>query len=187
MPRPSLVLATAGLTAAILAFSPKAHALGPVDVEVGARAGVAAGNLGPIGFGIGGRGGISALGLYAGIDVIDYLGATGTCGSCSSPAGQTVEQSRSALLYGLEAGYSFKFSLVTIRPQLGLGNFHLSSGYGDPTPGPSTSSNYFYLEPAVVGLVSLGVFFVGADIGELLLLTGPNSEFTVHGQVGVTF
>ena len=75
MPRPSLVLATAGLTAAILAFSPKAHALGPVDVEVGARAGTDAGPLGPLGFGIGGRGGVSVLGLYAGIDVIDYLGA----------------------------------------------------------------------------------------------------------------
>jgi hypothetical protein len=191
MTRLSLLLATAGLTVAILAFPAKADALGPVDVEIGARAGLATGTLGPLGFGIGGRGGVSILGLYAGIDVIDYLGATATCGGCSSPAGEgapvVVKQSRSALLYGFEAGYNFKISLVTIRPQLGLGNFRLSSAYGAPTPGPSASSNYVYFEPAVVGLVSLGVFFVGADVGALLLPTGPDSALTVHGQIGVTF
>ena len=191
MARLSLLLATAGLTVAILAFPTKADALGPVDIEIGARAGGVAGPVAPLGFGIGGRGGVSILGLYAGIDVIDYLGATGPCGSCSSPAGDgapvVVKQSRSALLYGFEAGYSLKISIVTIRPQLGLGNLRLSSAYGAPTPGPGAISNYFYLEPAIVGLVSLGVFFVGADVGALLLPTGPDSALTVHGQIGVTF
>ena len=188
MARLSLLLATAGLTIATLGFPTKADALGPVDIEVGARAGLATSPLGPLGFGIGGRGGVSILGLYAGIDVIDYLGATTTCGGCSSPPGQTVEQSRSALLYGVEAGYSFKISLVTIRPQVGLGNLHLWSAYGDPTPGPSASSNHVYFEPGVVGLVSLGVLFVGADVGALLLLVNADSgAVTVHGQIGVTF
>ena len=188
MARLSLLLATAGLTVAILALPTKADALGPVDIEIGARAGVTAGTLGPLGFGIGGRGGVSILGLYAGIDVIDYLGATAECGGCSSPAGQIVMQSRSALLYGFEAGYNLKVSRVTIRPQVGLGNFRLSSAYGDPTPGPvSAISNYFYLEPAVVGLVSLGVLFVGADVGALLLPMGPDLALTAHGQIGVTF
>jgi hypothetical protein len=187
MPRLSLVFTTAGLTVAILAFATKVDALGPVGIEIGARAGVATSPLGPLGFGIGGRGGISILGLYAGIDVIDYLGATSTCGSCSSPPGQIVKQSRSALLYGLEAGYNLKFSLVTIRPQLGFGNLALSSADGDPTPGPSAISNYFYLEPGVVALVSLGLIFVGADVGALVLPTGPDSALTVHGQIGVTF
>jgi hypothetical protein len=187
MARLSLLLATAGLTVAILAFPTNADAFGPVDIEIGARAGVAAGPLGPLGFGIGGRGGVSILGLYAGIDVIDYLGATAVCGSCSSPPGQTVMQSRSALLYGFEAGYNLKVSRVTIRPQLGLGNLRLSSAYGDPTPGPGAISNHFYLEPGVVGLVSLGVLFVGADVGALLLFTGPGPALTVHGQIGVTF
>ena len=186
MARVSL-LAASGLTVAILAFSAKADALGPVDIEVGARAGVATSPLGPLGFGIGGRGGVSILGLYAGLDVIDYLGATAPCGSCSSPPGQIVKQSRSALLYGFEAGYNLKVSRVTIRPQLGLGNVRLSSGYGDPTPGPGSISNYFYLEPGVVGLVYLGAFFIGADVGGLLLPTGPDSALTVHGQIGVTF
>jgi hypothetical protein len=187
MARLSLLLATAGLTIATLGFPTKADALGPVDIEVGARAGLATSPLGPLGFGIGGRGGVSILGLYAGIDVLDYLGATAECESCSSPPGQIVKQSRSALLYGFEAGYNLKVSLVTIRPQLGLGNLRLSSAYGDPTPGPGAISNYFYLEPGVVGLVSLGVLFVGADVGALLLLTGPDSALTVHGQIGVTF
>ena len=195
MARLSPLLATAGLTVTILAFPAKADALGPVDVEIGARAGVATSPLGPLGFGIGGRGGVSILGLYAGIDVIDYLGAHAPCGGCSMPpppAGQTqvqAQQWRSALLYGFEAGYSLKISIVTIRPQLGLGNLRLSSAYGAPTPGPGAISNYFYLEPAIVGLVSLGVFFVGADVG-VLLLSGPDSPetgLTVHGQVGVTF
>ena len=189
MARPSLLLATAGLSVAILAFSTKANALGPVDIEISARAGVAAGNIGPLGFGIGGRGGVSIMGLYAGVEVIDYLGATAECGGCSWPAGaQPVMQSQSALLYGFEAGYNFKFSRVTIRPQLGLGNFHLSSAYGSPAPGPvSDVSNYVYLEPGVVGLVSLGVLFVGADVDALLFPTWPNAALTVHGQVGVSF
>jgi hypothetical protein len=187
MTRLSSFLATSGLTVAILAFPAKASALGPVDVEIGARAGVATGPLGPLGFGIGGRGGVSMLGIYAGVDVIDYLGATSTCGGCSSPPGQTVKQSRSGLLYGFEGGYSFKFSLVTIRPQLGVGNLHFSNAAGDPTPGPSVTSDYFYFEPGVVGLVSLGPVFVGADVGALLLPSGPDSAVTVHGQVGVTF
>ena len=184
MARVSLLLATAGLTVAILAFPAKSNALGPVDIEIGAMAGVAPGPIGPLGFGIGGRGGVSIQDLYAGIDVIDYLGATGPCESCSSPPGQTVTQSRSALLYGFEAGYNFKFSLVTIRPQLGAGNFRLSGAYGGPD---AVSRSYFYLEPGVVGLVSLGVLFVGADVGALLLPTAPNSALTVHGQIGVTF
>jgi hypothetical protein len=189
MARLSLLLATASLPVAILAFPAKADALGPVDIEIAARAGgVVAGPLGPLGFGIGGRGGVAIQGLYAGIDVIDYLGATSTCESCSWPPGaQPVMQSRSALLYGFEAGYSFKFSMVTIRPQLGAGNIGLSSAYGSPTPGSSSISNDFYLEPAVVGLVSFGVLFVGADVDALLLPTGPDSALTVHGQIGVTF
>lgn len=186
MPRLSFLLVTAGLTVAILAFPSKAEALGPVDIEIGAKAGIATGPLGPLGFGIGGRGGVSILGLYAGVDVIDYLGATATCGSCSSPPGQSEEQWRSALLYGFEAGYGFKFSLVTIRPQLGLGNLRLSSAYGDP-PGRSATLNHLYLEPAVVGLVTLGAFFVGADVGWLLVPPGTDTAVTVHGQIGVTF
>jgi hypothetical protein len=65
----------------------------------------------------------------------------------------------------------------------------LSSAYGSPTPGSGAISNYFYLEPGIVGLVSLGVLFVGADVAALLLPTGSGGGLsaTVHGQLGVTF
>ncbi len=76
---------------------------------------------------------------------------------------------------------------MTIRPQLGLGNFRLSSAYGNPPPAPGATSNYFYLEPGVVWLVSLGVLFVGADAGLLLVPTGQDTALTAHGQIGVTF
>jgi hypothetical protein len=172
----------------ILAFPTRADALGPVDIEIGALAGTAAGTFGPLGFGIGGRGGVSIGGLYAGVDVIDYLGATSTCGGCSEPAGaQALQQSRSALLYGFQGGYNFRFSAVTIRPQLGLGNFRLSSSYGNPPPGSGTSSNYFYLEPGVAWLVSLGMVFVGVDAAALFLPTKPDLAVTAHGEIGVTF
>jgi hypothetical protein len=171
----------------ILAFPTRADALGPLDVEIGAMAGTATGAFGPLGFGIGGRGGLSIGGLYAGVEVIDYLGATSTCGSCSEPPGVNLQQSRGGLLYGIEGGYNFKFSPVTIRPQLGLGNFRLSSSYGNPPPGSGTSSNYFYLEPGVAWLVSLGMVFVGVDAAALFLPTGPGLAVTAHGEIGVTF
>jgi hypothetical protein len=44
----SLRLATAGFTVAILAFPAKADALGPVDIEIGARAGGVAGPVAPL-------------------------------------------------------------------------------------------------------------------------------------------
>jgi hypothetical protein len=185
MPRLSLSLAAAALTLAILAFPAKAGAVGPVDIEIAARAGTAISDLGPLGFGIGGRGGVSIQGLYVGIDVIDYLGATSPCNSCSTPPGVPLpNRYQRALLYGFEAGYGFKFSLVTIRPQLGLGNFRLSSSLGG---GATSDSNHFYFEPGVVGLVSLGLLLVGADVGVLIPPTGPEFAFTVHGQIGVRF
>jgi len=176
--------------ASLLAFPTKASALGPVDVEIGAMAGTATGTLGPLGFGIGGRGGASIAGLYAGVEVIDYLGATSTCGGCSMPAGVApVQQRRGGLLYGIEGGYNFKFSPMTIRPQLGLGNFALWSAYGAPT-GPGVVSNYFYIEPGVAWLVSFGMVFVGVDAAALVLATrggGGGLAVTAHGQIGVSF
>ena len=189
MARLRVFLAAAGVALAIVALPAKAYALGPFDIEVGGKAGTATGNFGPLGFGIGGRAGVSVRGFYAGIDVIDYLGATSTCGGCSMElgAGGTLMQSRHALVYGFEAGYGFKFSRVTIRPQVGLGDFRLASSAGNP-PGPvSDVSNSFYLEPAVVGLVSFAMVFVGADVGCAFVLPEVGVAFTVHGQVGVTF
>jgi hypothetical protein len=172
----------------ILALPAKAHALGPLDVEIGASAGVAGPHVPALlGFGVGGRAGVSFLsGLYAGIGVIDYLGGVAPCESCKqgpTGPGMVGAPQSAALLYGLEAGYDLKVSLVTIRPQFGVGRFSLVPGF---------ASNSVYFEPGVVGLVSLGRLFVGADVGALFIDSstsfGPGFVvLTFHGQIGATF
>ena len=88
---------------AMLAGAKDAHALGPVSIEIGARAGVAtnpadAPSPNPLGFGIGARGGIEITNFYVGASFLYYLGATQ-----STPLG---DASLHTLLYGLEGGSS---------------------------------------------------------------------------------
>src|SRR5271168_359202 len=108
---PILVAAIAAGTLTLVATRP-AHALGPIDLEIGAKAGIATspvsgGGPNPLGVGVGGRAGISILGFYGGGNLMYYFGAN----------------SEHALLYGVEGGYGFSLPAVpiTIRPQLGLG------------------------------------------------------------------
>jgi hypothetical protein len=91
-------------------------------------------------------------------------------------------------MYGLDLGPNFKVAILTIRPLLGLGNFELSTSPGSGNP------SYFYLQPGVTALVSLGLLFVGADANLLVLpsvATGTGNQvetaFTLHGQVGLRF
>jgi hypothetical protein len=194
MRRPFLLAAfTAFLPAlAFTTASRDAHALGPIDLEVGARVGGATNPASPapnpLGVGIGGRAGVAFFNIYAGVEVIDYLGSSQTVDGTSV--------SDHALLYGLDLGYNFKISILTIRPQLGLGNADFTSSGG----GVSNSSSHFYLEPGGTALISLGLFFVGADANALILpnVTLPSvsggagsnkteTAFTAHGQVGVRF
>ncbi len=180
--------------------------LGPLDVEVAAKAGagtnwtVASPN--PLGFGIGGRAGVSILGLYAGLSGMYYVGSS------------TQGLSTHSYQYGAEVGYGLKIPFLTVRAQVGLGDYGLvfdtSQQGGFPSSGPaasttSTTNNYLYLEPALVGLLSIGRWFVGADVGALLLPNGPvpvgscppgsctspsskfEAGFVAHGQVGVRF
>lgn len=181
------LLACGALTALLVAsFSNDARALGPIDVEAALQAGggsnpsTASGSINPLGFGIGGRAGVALFGFYGGVNVIDYLGGSETV------LGEKV--SAHALMYGLDLGFNIKVAILTIRPQLGLGNFVLSTSPGSNNP------SYFYLQPGVVGLVSLGLVFVGADANLLVLPsvnTGTGNQaqtaFTAHGQVGVRF
>ena len=173
----------------LVAFPRKAHALGPLEAEIAARAGVGITSdirVNPLGFGIGARGGVDLDRLYAGLDVAYYLGETKDCESCSAPPGaQLPRATGSALLYGLEAGYNAKASTVTIRPQLGLGAITLIfSGVNAGSP------TYFYVAPGVAVLVGLGTYFVGADAAALVMATGGPSfdgALTASGQVGVKF
>jgi hypothetical protein len=104
-------------------------------------------------------------------------------------------------MLGIELGYDCKLSsFFTLRPQLGLGDHQYFSS-SDVNPS-GTSSSYFYLEPALVGLVPMKSFFIGADAGVRILPAGPalspcadgpgtchtfHAGLTLHGQVGVRF
>jgi hypothetical protein len=176
-----VLLAAAAMGLGILSTAGSAHALGPVDLEVGVKAGVGTnpdsggGAINPLGFGLGGRAGLAFLGgIYLGGNVMYYLGG--------SDNGTSVH----TLMYGGEAGYGFKLlDLLTIRPQVGLGNATFTASAGSV----SLSNSNLYVEPGVTALVSFGLLFVGAD-ANLLVFPGLNNSqaaFTLHGQVGVTF
>jgi len=188
---PLLVAATAAVVV-IGSVARDAHALGPIDLELGAKVGAgtspASSGPNPLGFGLGGRGGISFFGIYAGVDAMYYFGGSETL-TPPGPAGTSSEKiSLHTVMYGLDLGYNFKIAILTIRPLLGIGNFTESS-----SPSSGNESN-LYLEPGVTALVSLGTLFVGAD-ANLLVLPGINTPtgnqtetaFTLHGQVGVRF
>ncbi len=173
----------------------EAHALGPLDIEIAGKVGYGSdpgGGAGfnRLGFGVGGRAGIALFGIYAGVNIVDYLGGTASPQPCplmdASPAcsGGSVH----TLMYGGEFGYGFKISIVTIRPQVGVGSALVSS------PGGNSSS--LYLEPGVTGLVHFGVLIVGVDANVAIFpsATEINTQgvstltaFTIHAQVGVRF
>jgi hypothetical protein len=181
-----VALAVAAAIAALCSVSPDARALGPVDLEIGGKAGIgtnpSSNAPNPLGFGMGGRGGLSFFGLYAGVDVMYYFGS-----SENVPGGTLSEHT---LMYGADLGYNFKIALLTLRPLIGVGNFVLSHSGED---GNGSASN-LYLEPGLTALVSFGLLYVGADANVLVLPSvslenGNKTEtaFTLHGQVGVVF
>lgn len=175
MRRTSILVAAVAAGVLTLSSSREAHALGPVDLEIAAKAGYAtnpsSGSTNPLGVGLGGRAGVSFFGFYGGVGIIDYLGAN----------------SEHALMYGFEAGYNWKIAILTIRPQVGVGNATFTAG--------SYNASNLYIEPGLTGLVSLGMLFVGADANLLVLPNinegnnnkGTETAFTLHGQVGVRF
>jgi len=185
MKRPFILIASTALGFATFALSPAAHALGPVDLEVGAKVGGAtnpistSGAPNPLGFGLGARAGISFLGgIYAGANLMYYIG--------SSQSVDNISYSYNTLMVGGELGYGIKIlDLLTIRPQVGLGN----AGFTGSASGVSSTNSYYYLEPGVTGLIGLGLFFVGADANALFFPSAPNSQaaFSIHAQVGVKF
>jgi hypothetical protein len=180
----------------------------PIDVEVGPRIGVgtdpSVGIVDPIGFGFGVRGGVIFRNIYLGGTVTYYFVNHTNNGSTLTAT--------NALQVGAEAGYGVTFSILTIRPQLGVGNISFNDSVETATPDHGAQSNsdtigYFYLEPGVVGLVSFGLFYVGADVNLLILPNtgaehvqylssqgpvisqgnGSAASLTAHAQVGVRF
>ena len=176
------------VTLTIALSSKEAHALGPIGIEVGAKVGYGASpggaSVNPLGIGLGGRAGITFFGIYAGGEILDYIGS-----------GDGIGGTYHAIQYGGELGYSWTISVLTIRPQIGVGNISLSGS----TLYPSGSS--LYLEPAAVALITIGIIYFGADVGALMITSEPayggagnltpttnfQTGLTVHGQLGISF
>jgi hypothetical protein len=169
---------------AILGSSRKAHALGPIGIEAGAQVGVGtnpdSAGPNPLGVGLGLRGGVVLFGgLYGGVKIMDYLGGT--------EDGVKVH----SLQEGVDVGWGFKVLLLTIRPQIGIGNVSSTAS----VDGISASSNSLYLEPGVTALISLGLLYIGADANYLYITSASQGDgtskgeggVTIHGQIGVQF
>lgn len=172
-----------GFVALCIAERP-AHALGPVDLEAAAKIGFGTNPYPspptPGGIGLGGRAGVTILGgLYLGVSFIHYFG------------GSEGENDYSSTLIGAELGYTIGLiPLVRIRPQLGIGNYHLSrSSDNDQINAGLISDSRLYLEPGVVVVAPIGKFFiVGGDVNGLVLPSSPaRAALTFHLQGGVTF
>jgi hypothetical protein len=189
MNRSFILVASAAVGLSTLAFGRDARALGPVDLEVGAKVGGAtnplsvSGATNPLGFGVGGRAGLAFLGgIYLGGNIMYYFGGSQNVSFGTS----NVSVSENTLMYGGELGYGINIlDLLTIRPQVGIGNATFTSSAN----GQSTSTSNWYLEPGVTGLVGLGLFFVGADANVLFFpgLSNTQAAFSIHGQLGVKF
>ena len=192
----SIVAAALSFGVGTFAMTSSAHALGPIDVEIGAKAGVATNPVknsdgpNPLGFGIGARGGIDFLGFYGGVQLMYYFGGSDDV----SFAGQSASIKDHTFMYGVEAGYGITLvDILTIRPQIGIGNATFSSsasGAGAANFNVDGGSNSnLYLEPGVTVLVSLGGWFVGGDANLLAFpgLDGSKLAFSLHGQVGIKF
>jgi hypothetical protein len=195
-----LVAATLAAASGATLLSRSAYALGPIGIEAGAKIGVGSNPVGtytpvtetppnPLGFGLGARGGITFMGFYGGLSAMYYLGV-----------GEDSISQHTTML-GLEAGYGLTlFGLVTVRPQVGLGDaVFTGSGSGGAShpaypagsPGSPVGSGYTsngYLEPGVTGLVSFGLWYVGADVNALVFpgLDNSKAAVTCHGQVGIS-
>jgi hypothetical protein len=142
-----------------------ASALGPVDLEVAAKVGAGtnpeggSGSPDPLGFGVGGRAGVSFFHVYAGVNVMNYFGSSGSFGG--------VPISQHSLQYGVEVGYGFSLSILTLRPQVGVGNFVVYGGgsesSGVTTLSVSTNGHILYVEPGVTAIVPFGIPPPGAS------------------------
>jgi hypothetical protein len=183
--------------------STDAHALGPVEVELGARLGYATnpdGNIpNPLGTTVGARGGLELFHrLYLGVNAQYYFGSSVDT-PLAGPNDSTVRTH--TVLLGFEAGYSIHVSLLTIRPQLGIGDASittLSNLSPDPL-GTATLPNYtqtntrLYLEPGLVAQINVGLVYVGADVN-ILVITDANPQdsnaytsFAFGAQAGLRF
>jgi hypothetical protein len=191
------LIASVALGVATVAFTRDAHASDPIRIEVGAKFGGATNpswstwGTDPLALGVGGRAGLTfAGGFYAGGSFMYYLGTTeGVASPCTVSSYSCPELSIAlhTVMVGAELGYGITlFDLLTVRPQVGVGNATVSANSSD---GTSQSASFWYLEPGVTGLLVFGAIFLGADGNALLFPSVQNSwaGFSLHVQAGVRF
>jgi hypothetical protein len=107
----------------------------------------------------------------------------------------SVSTSEHALLYGFEGGYGSKFGPLTLRGQVGVGNYHESFDVSVGSVQSSSSHDSLYIEPGATLLIAIGKLLLGADANVLILpntsdasgKTSFDAAFTLHGQVGLRF
>ncbi len=186
---PTFVLAVL-VSAGTLALARNASALGPVDLEIAAKVGggssLESNGPNPLGFGLGGRAGVSFFGLYGGVAAMYYFGESQT----EDVGGTSFKTDVHTVTYGIEGGYNISIlGLVTVRPQIGVGNLTITADVTSDGISASNSESDLYLEPGVTGLFTLGPVLVGADVNALWVpsLNNSNVAVTVHGQAGVKF
>jgi hypothetical protein len=177
---------------AVLGSSRTAHALGPIGIEAGAQVGYGtnpdSNGPNPLGVGLGLRGGVTLFGgLYGGVKIMDYLG------SSQNVLGVTAKEH--SLQEGIDVGWGFKVLLLTIRPQVGVGNITFTYSGSESSVSTSASASSLYLEPGVTALISLGLLYIGADANYLYITSASQGDgtskgeggVTIHGQIGVQF
>ncbi|HEX7663118.1 MAG TPA: hypothetical protein VF407_01340 [Polyangiaceae bacterium] len=173
------------------------HAAIEAGMEVGAATKPDTDHPTPLGFGLGARAGIEFYkGLYLGADGMYYFGADADTPLGTTGSGHTNSHS---IMLGGDLGYSFHISLLTIRPQIGLGAASITSfePFAGNPQGNATVDNFsvthahFYFRPGLVGFVSLGPLYVGADVNALLITAtdefsnSPLAAFTFNGELGI--
>jgi hypothetical protein len=175
----------------------EALALGPVDLEIAGQVGggtstVGSGDVNALGLGFGARAGIDVLGFYAGVAGMYYVGSGGSEPDDEGAGGDVHTYRRSALL-GLEGGYNLNLSILTLRPQLGLGYYYQGVSISEPSTTPnapgstSQDSASIYIQPGVAAIFSFGMWIAGADVGVLWVPAVDDSQaaVVVHGQFGI--
>jgi hypothetical protein len=200
--KPSLAVVVAFGSGLLVSVARDASAVGPVDVEIGAKGSFgtspASSPPNPLAFGLGARAGASMLGFYAGADVTYYFGS-----GVALVSGYKV--SDWTLKAGGDVGYGFKIATVIVRPRLGVGDLIVTSNPTRTAPPCEcnivspvlrrSTQNDLYIEGGLTALVPMGRFFVAAD-GDFLVVPNPiagsccddvETAFTFDAQAGIRF
>jgi hypothetical protein len=181
---------------------------GPIHIEAAGRVAVSGSQLswprygwpGPgEGGGVGARAGASYLGIYGGLNYMDYLSE----GSCADSTTSSCGTSH-GFSYGIEGGYGRMFAQrLIVRAQLGIGD-HVNNVEGTTftcqgngatcsTFTSHSSTHFLYLEPALMVALSVGPVLAGIDASVFFMpqVDDPTigsttfTQFRVGAQLGV--